>query len=672
MKNFWTRLTVFILMPVSLVAQAPVKKAGHLQDVPGRKAWQANKTTAKSVRAARKMPPPAGVIPAVCPEPWAALCGYLPVPLDRRHPSGAKVNIYFEVYPHGNAGPAESAILMNFGGPGASTTAARDGAQFIFGPNLDVHDLLLIDDRGRGLSGAIDCEELQHGTADFDQAETDCAAQLGAAASLYGSGDIAADTEAVRAALGYDKVDYFGVSYGGVDATAYATRFGEHLRSVVMDAPVGTPARVEFTRLQFRAHSDPRMVNLVCERSQLCAVDHPQGEKEFAGLVQAVRASPVEGDTHDAFGDPIHIRVDEEALLNFVVTYPSGVFTSTGEILAAGAALKRGDSAPLLRLAAEGQFGLTGDYGDPTFYSQSAFYATGCVDAGQPWDWDSGIATRMQEYSQAVVELPGNYFAPFAKGPVTGMLNSTLGQQCIWWQRPTPSSPMAPNHAVYPNAPTLVMDGDLDNRVPLEQTMDVAALFPDSTFLKIPGAGHETINYSPCALNLVSVFIENLQAGDTSCADTPFQNWPAVGRFPSVAADASPAMADPAGGNEASAGELKIVSVSVATVIDTLQRSIIGSGSSVCLRGGNFQTNYDTSWTTTLTDCAFSRDVIVNGTVVWGGDNSLTGDLTVSGSGTKGGSLHISGFWLVPGPTSNLLITGTLGGKSVAALVPNT
>src|SRR5690242_9677910 len=142
MKHFWTRLTVLIFLPVSLFAQAPVKKAGHLQDVPGRKPWQAYKATAKSVRAAKKMPPPAGIIPAVCPEPWAALCGYLPVPLDRRHPNGAKVNIYFEVYAHANAGPAESAILMNFGGPGASTTAARDGAQFILGANMDVHDLL--------------------------------------------------------------------------------------------------------------------------------------------------------------------------------------------------------------------------------------------------------------------------------------------------------------------------------------------------------------------------------------------------------------------------------------------------------------------------------------------------------------------------------------------------
>src|SRR5450755_1630935 len=87
---------------------------------------------------------PASVIPAVCPEA-GAVCGYLPVPLDRNHPKDGTIAIYFEVYPHTNPGSAQSAILMNFGGPAASTTNYRDFAQFLFASNLDVHDLLLID-----------------------------------------------------------------------------------------------------------------------------------------------------------------------------------------------------------------------------------------------------------------------------------------------------------------------------------------------------------------------------------------------------------------------------------------------------------------------------------------------------------------------------------------------
>src|SRR5262249_39776135 len=55
-----------------------------------------------------------------------AMCGTLPVPLDRRHPKEKKINIYFEVYLHTNPGPAESAILFNNGGPGFGTTDTDD------------------------------------------------------------------------------------------------------------------------------------------------------------------------------------------------------------------------------------------------------------------------------------------------------------------------------------------------------------------------------------------------------------------------------------------------------------------------------------------------------------------------------------------------------------------
>lgn len=615
-------------------------------------------------------PTAAGVIPVACPEPTATLCGYIPVPLDRRHPKGAKIQIYFEMYPHLNPGPAQSAILANFGGPGNTTTGFRDFAQFLFAPNMDARDLLLIDDRGRGLSATIDCGELQHGTAPFDQSEMDCAAHLGDAASRYGTGDIAEDMEAVRAALGYDQVDYFGASYGGADVTAYATRFGEHIRSIVLDAPIGTPAVDEFARLQFRTHSDPRMVRLVCSRSLICSPDQPDPDTALDQLIRAIQFHPVEGDTHDASGNPMHVRIDEDALLNFVITYPTGNFTSTGEILAAAASLKQGDTAPLLRLGAEGFFSLVGDSGDPTVYSDGDFYASNCLDARQPWDWDDPVSKRKEDYAEAVSELPQNYFAPFSKSAPTGILFSTVGKQCLWWQEPTPSSPIAPPHAIYPHAPTLVLDGDIDNRVPLEETTQVAALFPNSTFVKVAEVGHFTVESSPCAQTLVAEFIENLQPGDTSCAITPSIIWPAVGRFPVLVKDARPAEVDPSGTNQIDLAERKTVTVTVAAAIDALQRSLFGSGNGVGLRAGTFHTDYGAAWTTTLTGCAFATDVIVNGTFVWGSDNSLVGDLTVSGPGTAGGTLHINGFWEIPGPVGSFSIRGALGGKQVAVLVP--
>jgi pimeloyl-ACP methyl ester carboxylesterase len=587
----------------------------------------------------------------------------LPVPLDRRHPDGAKIKIYFEVYQHTNPGPAESAILLNTGGPGAGTTSVlRAEAQGLFGANLDAHDILLIDDRGRGFSAAIDCEELQHGTAAFVDAETDCAAQLGTADNLYGTGDVAMDTEAVRAALGYDKVDYWGASYGGEDVTAYATRFGQHLRSIVLDAPEGTPGLSAFELDGNEARSTARAVRLACARSPTCSRDHPDPDTEFAELIETIRESPVQ------------VSLDEAALLYLAINV-TGNFVSTGEILAAGKSLSRGDAVPLLRLGAE-VTPLVTDYGDPKYYSQGDYFATLCVDSDEPWNWSAVIPQREAQFATASSELSPDHFAPFSNTAGTS-LEVNFEKQCLWWQKPAPSSPVTPENPSYPNVPTLVLDGDMDTIVPMEEVQQVAALFPRSTFVPVAEAGHVTAYWTQCSATLESQFIENLQLGDTSCANTPETVYPAVGRFPLLAADALPAEVDPGGVNGIGSAERKVVTVAVATAIDALKRAATeisngGNGSGVGLRGGTFASTVDASGnqTTMLTNCMFSKDIIVSGQVIWGSDQSLIADLTVRGAGTEGGSLHVQGTWEAPGPVGNFSVSGTLGGAAVAVLVP--
>jgi pimeloyl-ACP methyl ester carboxylesterase len=616
-----------------------------------------------------------------CLTPYAAslggTCGTLPVPLDRRHPNGAKINIYFELYMHTNPGPAQSAILFNAGGPGGSITAVNYLVLAYFAQNLDLHDVLLIDDRGRGQSAAIDCEELQHGTAPFAQAEANCASQLGNTASLYGTGDIAIDTDAVREALGYDKVDYWGGSYGGEDVTAYATRFGQHLRSIVLDAPVGAPALQEAFVVDGEAARDtPRKVRLDCVRSPTCSADHVNPKDEFARLVRTIRAKPIAGPAYDANGLPVQVNIDEGALLYLVsLENEGGMDVGVGEVLAAGDALSQGDLLPLLRLGAE-ITPLVSDYGDPTAGSQGDYVATLCVDAQQPWDWSEPVPEREEQFADAVSQLPLDQFAPFSKNAGTS-LEVSGEKQCLWWQKPTPSSPVTPAHPIYPNVPTLVLSGDLDTEVPAEEVRQVAALFLGSTFISVAEAGHLTVTWTQCAANLQAQFFETLAVGDTSCAMTPETVWPALGRFPLIAADARPADVDPAGVNEIDMTERQVVTVAVATAIDALKRSTIGGGNGVGLRGGNFTSKVNPKsgkQKTMLFGCAFAKDVYVTGTVVWGADRSLSADLTVSreegGSPHVEGSLHVEGTWEAPGPVGNFRVSGTLGGAAVAVLVP--
>jgi hypothetical protein len=109
-----------------------------------------------------------------------------------------------------------------------------------------------------------------------------------------------------------------------------------------------------------------------------------------------------------------------------------------------------------------------------------------------------------------------------------------------------------------------VLVGDLDTVVPVEEVRKVAALFPGSTFVPVAEVGHTTLGSGQCAAGLTSEFFETLQVGDTTCAKTPETVWPALGRFPLMAADARPAEIDPDGQNEIGEHERRVVTVAVS------------------------------------------------------------------------------------------------------------
>jgi len=94
--------------------------------------------------------------------------------------------------------------------------------------------------------------------------------------------------------------------------------------------------------------------------------------------------------------------------------------------------------------------------------------------------------------------------------------------------------------------------------------------------------------------------IRVLQAGAPgSVSPILWQPYRCSGSTPDVA-DAFPAEVDGAGGNQDSADEPKVVTVTVATITDALKRSSInvgnaGSGNGVCLRAGTFQTSFDSN-----------------------------------------------------------------------------
>src|SRR5262252_3792860 len=218
-----------------------------------------------------------------CPFGLPATCGTVEVPLDRADPGAGTVRLFFEWFRHSDTSqPSLGAIVPSAGGPGlANSTLTLLGVwPSIFGPLLDRRDLLVIDDRGTGQSGAIDCPALQHFTGGLASAVRACGAQLGPASSRYGSGDVADDVDAVRAALGIDMIDYYGGSFGAHDVRAYAYRHSDHLQAAVLDSPWLSP---DYTFQASNARNYASVQETVCRRSPSCigANPHPDSLLEW-------------------------------------------------------------------------------------------------------------------------------------------------------------------------------------------------------------------------------------------------------------------------------------------------------------------------------------------------------------------------------------------------------
>ena len=111
-------------------------------------------------------------------------------------------------------------------------------------------------------------------------------------------------------------------------------------------------------------------------------------------------------------------------------------------------------------------------------------------------------------------------FDPFSVGVWTGLDNEGA-LACVNWPRsPSPTDPPIPAGATYPNVPTLILNGDLDNITPLEDAQQVASNFPDSKLVVIQNVNHVQAlgDQYDCASRIYTRFVKSLHTGNTSCA----------------------------------------------------------------------------------------------------------------------------------------------------------
>jgi pimeloyl-ACP methyl ester carboxylesterase len=626
------------------------------------------------------LPAAAQAAPTVATEPCPDLqpdarCGHVDVPLDRSVADGATIPIGFVVLSRTETTePALEPIFVILGGPGDAASAQTRVAVRNFAGVRERHDVVLVDYRGEGRSDPIDCSTLQHLETDFIDdlidAVGECGAQLGAASDRYGAADVADDVDAVRAALGAAAIDLYGLSYGTVHAQAYALRHREHLRALILNGAI-SPRDVANDWMLGVSNADAAADNvaIVCSRSPSCSGANPHPAETFAALAERLRRHPVDGIGSDASGTKHRLHVDEGTLVRIATAWD--IFnTNDGELAAAAAALRRGDPAPLLRLAAGVDGPLFSAGPDPAESSIGVSAATQCTDFAVPWDLSASFAQRRQQFETAIAQLR---FGPFT--PAVWAAQGGFSGWCLKWPAPDDLTPVFTPEAQFPDVPTLVVAATLDTSTTLAQNRFVAHEFPHGRLVVLRNGGHPPDFFASCIPDIYARFVSTLDAGDTSCALRDDPDRPAVGTFPRRIADAPPAASRP--GDRALDADRRLATVVWDTVKDALRQTWRlpdpSHGTGAGLRGGTFDETFDFERGMQQLDLhrvQFSEDVAVDGHVdVDNGD--LTATLTVTVPGQRGGTVALSGQWFTFNTDAGVIrIDGRLGGRQVALSTP--
>jgi pimeloyl-ACP methyl ester carboxylesterase len=185
----------------------------------------------------------------------AAQCATVEVPEDRSKPDGRKLALSVAMLPANTLNPDADPLFMLAGGPGQSAEALVPVAIGLAGVRR-TRDIVLIDPRGAGKSAPLKCAAFAPRDP-FDElidvdlgatAAPRCLAELRAAGNVdisrYITPETVADVDAVRAALGYERINLWGGSYGTRVAQEFARRYPARVRSMVLDGAAPPAMRI--------------------------------------------------------------------------------------------------------------------------------------------------------------------------------------------------------------------------------------------------------------------------------------------------------------------------------------------------------------------------------------------------------------------------------------------
>jgi pimeloyl-ACP methyl ester carboxylesterase len=458
---------------------------------------------------------------APCPPaaaPHTTECGVLIVPQDRTQPDGLQVRLPVVILRSRAANPAPDPVIHLSGGPG-SPAISLTGYHLATGHDrfLAERDYILFDQRGTGgAQPSLACPErwdvvpqllednppTEEARAIALSAYEACLGRLRAAGvqpAHYSSAASAADVADLIRALGYERANLYGVSYGTRLALTVMRDHPSVVRSAILDSPYPPQVNLYNTWTQGTERAF-EVVFTACAAQASCNSAHPNLRDRFYALVDALNAAPLTVTLQDpATGATINAQLTGDVFVDVM-------FTS----------LYRWDNIPRFpQTVSEVERGTVSDFtrrflGLYLARSGSAG-VTISVQCNEELAFSSMEALR-RESAGVAQAINSAYVDSFA----------VLYASCPVW---TPNAPNLPyeNDPVTSPIPTLLLTGEVDPITPPAWGPLTAQTLPNSTVVEFPALGHWIMRSGQpgaCAMSISLDFLADpTTPPDLTCRD---------------------------------------------------------------------------------------------------------------------------------------------------------
>ena len=421
-----------------------------------------------------------------CPERGTKVqCASVIVPLDYTQPTGRTIELALLRTPASSQ--SRGSIVVNPGGPGAP---GLDFAQYlasVMDPNvLAVFDIVGFDPRGVGRSAPVVCMTGKQTTRWYRTDTTpDTAAErttlLNRAAQIsrgclrrdaqlarsVGSDATVRDMDVIRAALGDERLNWVGFSYGTGLGALYAQEFPNRVGRMVLDGGVDP----SLDAMQISADQSRGFQMAMgrfatdCAKKTGCVADSQAGVLSFINsLLRTLDSSslPTDGSRD---------LVQAEALTALFFSMYS---TDLWPTLRSGLRQAKNGNGTTLQLLAQ----LANDQVGPDRYGSniaSAFYAIGCWDY-PPTPGEAGLRSAAANWSRGALV------------PEMGRAMSWENAPCSTWFGHSPNPPARVSSTT--DAPILVIGTVFDPATPYAWSQSLSQQLPTSRLLTHRGDGH--------------------------------------------------------------------------------------------------------------------------------------------------------------------------------------